>query len=135
MYGATRWQVVPRTDRVCRVGEMHVDAFSLLEERVMNPYLMLGSALGTIEATSLSARLLAWHDAMVAHERRLRAGRTRVVCDDECPHAESRALWSEAVATFGSRAHELTLLRSRAKEFARRSKAGCGEMGTNVGSC
>ena len=92
----------------------------------MNPYLMLGSGLGTNEATSLSARLSAWHDAMVAHERRLRAGRTHDLCDDECPHAEARALWSEAVATFGARAHELTFLRSRAHESARRSNAGGG---------
>jgi hypothetical protein len=90
----------------------------------MNPYLMLGSGLGTNEATSLSARLSAWHDAMVAHERRLRTGRTRDVCGDECPHAEARALWSEAIAIFGSRARELTFLRSRANESARRSKAG-----------
>ena len=90
----------------------------------MNPYLMLGSSLGTNEATSLSARLSAWHDAMVAHERRLRTGRTNDVCDDECPHAEAPALWSEAVATFGSRAPELTFLRSRATDSARRSKGG-----------
>jgi hypothetical protein len=90
----------------------------------MNPYLMLGSALGTNEATSLSARLFAWHDAMVAHERRLRTGTTSDVCDEECPHAESPALWSEAVATVGSRAHELTFLRSRATEFGRPSKRG-----------
>jgi hypothetical protein len=90
----------------------------------MNPYLMLGSSLGTNEATSLSARLSAWHDAMVAHERRLRTGRTSDVCDDECPHAEAPALWSEAVATFGSRAPELTFLRSRAADSARRLKGG-----------
>lgn len=92
----------------------------------MNPYLMLGSG-GTNEATSLSARLSAWHDAMVAHERRLRTDRTSDVCHDECPHAEARTLWSEALATFGSRAHELTFLRSRAKETARRSTAGAAE--------
>ena len=80
----------------------------------MNLYLMLGSGVGTNEAASLSARLSAWHDAMVAHERRLRTGASRDVCDDECPHAEAGALWSEALATFGSRAHELTFLRSRA---------------------
>jgi hypothetical protein len=51
---------------------------------------------------------------MVAHERRLRAGRTGDRCDDECPHAEARALWREAVDAFGARAHELTFLRSRA---------------------
>jgi hypothetical protein len=90
----------------------------------MNPYLMLGSGFGTNEATSLSVRLSTWHDAMVAHERRLRTGRTSDVCNDECPHAEARILWSEALATFGSRAHELTFLRSRAKESARRSTAG-----------
>ena len=90
----------------------------------MNPYLMLGSGLGTNEATALSARLSAWHDAMVAHERRLRTSRTRDVCDDECPHAEAPALWSEAMATFGSRAHELTFLRSRATGAARRLRGG-----------
>src|SRR5687767_14394400 len=87
----------------------------------MNPYVMLGSGFGTNEATALSARLSAWHDAMVAHERRLRTGRTGDSCDDECPHAEARALWSEAVATFGPRANELTFLRSRANGSDRRS--------------
>lgn len=90
----------------------------------MNPYLLLGSGLGTSEASSLSARLSAWHDAMVAHERRLRTGRTSAACDDECPHAEARALWSEALAIFGSRAHELTFLRLRANGSGRRSTAG-----------
>jgi hypothetical protein len=85
----------------------------------MNPYLMLGSGFGTHEAASLSARLSSWHDAMVAHERRLRTGSSNDVCNDECPHAEARTLWSEALATFGSRARELTFLRSRAKESAR----------------
>jgi hypothetical protein len=87
----------------------------------MNLYAMLGSAIGTDDSTSLSARLSAWHDAMVAHERRLRTDRTRVSCDDECPHAEAPALWSEAVATFGARAHELTFLRSRATDASRRA--------------
>jgi hypothetical protein len=90
----------------------------------MNPYLMLGAGLGTNDATSLSARLSAWHDAMVAHERRLRTGRTSDLCNDECPHAEASALWAEAMATCGPRAHELTFLRSRANEPGRRSKAG-----------
>ena len=80
----------------------------------MNPYVMVGSGVGTSEAASLSARLAAWHDAMVAHERRLRAGRTAGTCDDECPHVEAPALWAEALATFGPRAVELTFLRSRA---------------------
>jgi dihydroorotase-like cyclic amidohydrolase len=89
----------------------------------MNPYLILGSGLGTNEENALSARLSAWHDAMVAHERRLRTGKTSDVCDDECPHAEARGLWSEAIAAFGPRAHELTFLRSRANESTRRLKA------------
>lgn len=81
----------------------------------MNPYTMLGSGIGTHEAASLSARLLAWHDAMVTHERQLRTGRTAGDgCDDDCPHAEARALWADAVETFGTRANELTFLRSRA---------------------
>ena len=90
----------------------------------MNPYLMLGSGLDANEATALSARLSAWHDAMVAHERRLRTGRTSDACDDECPHAQATVLWSEAVATFGSRAHDLRFLRSRATGTASRSRGG-----------
>jgi hypothetical protein len=80
----------------------------------MNPYLLIGSARGTAEAASLSQRLAAWHDAMVAHERRVRAGRVGDECDDDCAHGQARALWSEALATFGDRAHELSFLRSRA---------------------
>jgi hypothetical protein len=81
----------------------------------MNLYTMLGSGLGTREAVSLGARLASWHDAMVAHERRLRTGATGDRCDEECPHAEARMLWAEALATFGSGAHELVFLRSRAR--------------------
>lgn len=89
----------------------------------MNPYVILGSSLGTREALSLGSRLSAWHDAMVAHERRLRTGRTGDTCDDECPHAEARALWAEALTTFGPRAHELTFLRSRASAVAARLRS------------
>jgi hypothetical protein len=80
----------------------------------MNPYIAIGSGLGTAEAAALSQRLAAWHDAMVIHERRLRLSRTGNGCDDDCAHGEARALWGEAVATFGDRAHELSFLRSRA---------------------
>jgi hypothetical protein len=80
----------------------------------MSPYESLGSSDGTAEAASLSVRLTAWHDAMVAHERRLRTGRTIDACDDECPHIEARALWTEALSTLCPRASELTFLRSRA---------------------
>ena len=90
----------------------------------MNPYVLLGTKIGTADALSLSARLSIWHDAMVAHERRLRTGRTRDACDDECPHAQATVLWSEAVATFGSRAHDLRFLRSRATGAASRSRGG-----------
>lgn len=79
----------------------------------MNPYTILSSGLAD-DAVSLGARLSAWHDAMVAHERRLRSGVASDACDDECPHAEARVLWAEAVARLGGRAHELTFLRSRA---------------------
>lgn len=84
----------------------------------MNPYAMMASGSGTSISSALAARLAAWHDAMVAHERRLRTGRTRDVCDDECPHVEARTLWTEALATFGDRAHELSFLRSRATSLA-----------------
>lgn len=84
------------------------------DESEMSPYAFLGSSVGTAEAASLCLRLSAWHDAMVAHERRLRTGRTTNSCDDECPHAEARTLWTEALATLGPQADELTFLRSRA---------------------
>ena len=82
----------------------------------MSPYTILSAGLGSHEATALGARLSAWHDAMVAHERRLRAGALSDACDDECPHAEARALWPEAISTFGARAHELAFLRSCAQD-------------------
>ena len=86
----------------------------------MNVYMILSAGRGSREATGLSERLSAWHDAMVAHERRLRAVPGRDVCSDECPHAEARTLWSEAVATFGADAADLAFLSSRAQQ-ARRS--------------
>lgn len=89
----------------------------------MNPYTILSSGLGTPQGIALSARLSAWHDAMVAHERRLQSRLTGDVCDDECPHAEARALWSEAVETFGPRAQKLVFLRSRARDPRRSASA------------
>lgn len=80
----------------------------------MNPYVIFGAGMSTGEAAELATKLTAWHDAMVAHERKLRMGATGEVCDDECAHAEARHLWTEAVETFGSRAEELRFLRSRA---------------------
>jgi hypothetical protein len=84
----------------------------------MNLYTMVGSGNGTPEAEALSGRLETWHDAMVAHERKIRAGRADAVCDEECPHAEARTLWIEALNVFGDRAQELTFLASRAKAAA-----------------
>lgn len=86
----------------------------------MNPYALLGSVHASPEAASLSARLSAWHDAMVAHERRLRTTPAVDECDEECPHAEARMLWSDAVSILGPRARELTFLRTRALREAGR---------------
>jgi hypothetical protein len=82
-------------------------------------YAMVGSGIGSPEATALRARLVAWHDAMVAHERKIRAGRSERGCDEECPHAEARLLWNEAVETFGEGAYGLTFLRTRAMDSSK----------------
>jgi hypothetical protein len=79
-------------------------------------YARLGALAGTPESAALSLRLTAWHDAMVAHERLLRA-RREDACHDECPHAEAEALWTEARAAFGRDADDLTFLRSRAVQW------------------
>ena len=80
----------------------------------MNPYAIDSLGTDTAEAVSLRARLVAWHDAMVTHERRLRSDPTADLCGDECPHVEAAALWEEASAMLGARAVELEFLRSRA---------------------
>jgi hypothetical protein len=82
----------------------------------VNIYRMLGRGIGTPEAHDLAERLSAWHDAMVAHERRI--DRT---CDEECPHADAGFLWGEATDTFGERARELVFLQSRASRRAKRA--------------
>ena len=71
---------------------------------------------GTPDAAELRARLAMWHDEMVAHERKLRSGRTGEACDEECPHAEARMLWVEALDAIGERAYELTFLRTIADQ-------------------
>ena len=81
----------------------------------MNPYGVVSAGIGTAEAESLRGRLMAWHDAMVAHERRLRSGQSTDVCNDDCPHVEARTLWAETAAMLGARADSLTFLRSRAQ--------------------
>ena len=80
----------------------------------MNPYAIGSLGTDTVDAASLRARLVAWHDAMVTHERRLRADPTADLCGDECPHVEATVLWREAATLLGPRAGELTFLRSRA---------------------
>lgn len=82
----------------------------------MSPYTLIGAAPGAAEATVLSQRLAAWHDAMVAHKRRLASGRGDGECGEECAHSEARALWAEALRTFGERAHEFSFLRLCATE-------------------
>jgi len=81
----------------------------------MNPYAIVGSGIGTAGVASLRARLMAWHDAMVAHERRLRGGHITDTCDEDCPHVEARTLWAEVSEMLGPRASELIFLRSRAR--------------------
>lgn len=88
----------------------------------MNLYATLGSGLGTPDALELAARLAAWHDAMVAHERHLQSRRLDVTCDDECPHDEASTLWHAALSVFGKRAHELSFLRSRAARRRREAQ-------------
>ena len=80
----------------------------------MNPYAIDRLGTDAADAASLRARLMAWHDAMVSHERRLRSDPAADPCGDECPHIEAAELWTEASALLGSRARELTFLRSRA---------------------
>jgi hypothetical protein len=80
----------------------------------MNPYAMLASRAETSEAEALCARLRAWHDSMVEHERRLRNAASADACGEDCPHGEAATLWAEALANFGIRAHALDFLRTRA---------------------
>ena len=100
----------------------------------MNLYAMVGAGIGSPKAAALRTRLIAWHDAMVAHERKIRAGRTERACDEECPHAEARPLWREAVETFGEGARGLTFLRRRATEAAKISRRLVPSHGAHVRS-
>ena len=96
----------------------------------MNLYAMVGSGNGTHEAAALRARLAAWHDAMVAHERKIRAGRADAVCDEKCPHVEARLLWTEAQEVFGDRSQDLTFLRSRATPHSQLFASSSDELRT-----
>ena len=76
----------------------------------MNPYAIDSLGTDAADAASLRARLVAWHDAMVAHQRPADTDRiTR--CDGDCPHAEARSLWHDAIETFGDGADQLGFLR------------------------
>jgi hypothetical protein len=79
----------------------------------MSMYRLIETADGLRAPSELAERLVSWHDAMVTHERGRRAP-APAACDEECPHAEARELWAEAVAVLGEAAHDLTFLRSRA---------------------
>lgn len=80
----------------------------------MSMYRLIETAEGQRAPSDLAERLVAWHDAMVTHERGSRAGRLAPPCDDECPHVEAKELWAEAVSVLGDSAQDLTFLRSRA---------------------
>jgi hypothetical protein len=80
----------------------------------MHFYKTLACQAGTPEARDLADRLAVWHDAMVNHERRLRADDSSTGCTSPCPHDEARELWEEARKMFGSEAGSLAFLRSRA---------------------
>jgi hypothetical protein len=91
-----------------------------LEDITMKLYTSIASRIGSAEAQALATRVAAWHDAMVAHERR--QGSRPAGCDDECPHEEARHLWAEAVAVFGDSAQECEFLRTRGERFGSPSR-------------
>lgn len=80
----------------------------------MSLYRFIETADGVRTPSDLAERLVAWHDAMVTHERVRRTSAAASPCDDECPCVEARELWAETVAVLGDSAHDLTFLRSRA---------------------
>ena len=49
---------------------------------------------------------------MVTHERRLRTLPNGELCEDDCPHAEARTLWREALSLFGANASQLSFLKA-----------------------
>lgn len=83
----------------------------------MNFYAAIGARACSPGAQDLSRRLTEWHDAMVAHERRLNPASTSD-CDEDCPHGQAPALWAEALMTYGEDAHELSFLRTTSLAMA-----------------
>ena len=80
----------------------------------MTLYRSLGNAIGTPEAMALGHRLGIWHDAMVVHQRRAGASRSKR-CEADCPHVQAESLWLEALELYGERAHGLGFLRTHGR--------------------
>jgi hypothetical protein len=80
-------------------------------------YRTLGDAVATGTARDLAEQLVAWHDAMVNHER---AAKLRpLVCGDDCPHGQAGMLWAEALDVFGEDACKLVFLRKHGEGLMR----------------
>jgi hypothetical protein len=79
----------------------------------MNLYAAIASRTASPDAHALSGRLAEWHDAMVAHERHLSRTDEPAGCEEDCPHAQARILWAEALMAYGEAAHELSFLRAK----------------------
>jgi hypothetical protein len=77
----------------------------------MNVYRILGDRIGTSEARELAQQLIAWHDAMVKHLRRVGSVAT-ATCADDCPHVEAGVLWTAAQDVLGAGARQLEFLRA-----------------------
>lgn len=84
----------------------------------MNLYAAIASRTNSPDAHALSGRLAEWHDAMVAHERHLGRTDKPAACGEDCPHAEARLLWAEALMAYGEAAHELSFLRAKTLAMA-----------------
>lgn len=98
----------------------------------MNIYRVLGDRIGTDEARQLAQQLVAWHDAMVKHLRRVGPLAT-VTCAGDCPHVEAGVLWTAAQNVLGDGARRLEFLRSHGQRgrvsTPPMSQDGAAEMG------
>jgi hypothetical protein len=80
----------------------------------MHHYRRIATQVGTPEAFDLAERIASWHDAMVTHERVIRASGEGCEELDPCPHVEADELWLQARTIFGTAADGFVFLRSRA---------------------
>ena len=76
-------------------------------------YRAFANRVGTSDALAFAHNLQHWHDAMELHRESLT--RLGFAPDghpewEDCPHAEARRLWHEALRVLGSRAGELEFL-------------------------